>query len=286
MSRIHETAFAKINLDLRICRRRADGYHDLDSLVVFAESGDQLMFEPANGCHLTIEGPFKDALPNGADNLVMRAAKALAELAGRPPDVRITLDKHLPIASGIGGGSADAAATLRGLTRLWNQPFGLVDLVPLAQTLGADVPVCLGSTAVRMQGIGDRLTPIACSLADLPMIVVNPNKAVSTPEVFRRLDFFSGNRSMVTFDHARDDLHTHLQESVNDLEKPALDMEPEIDAVLKALRRQPGGSLVRMSGSGASCFALFDDRAACDSAAAKISADHPGWWVLGTSIKR
>jgi len=152
MSRIHETAFAKINLDLRVCHRRADGYHDMDSLVVFADVGDHLTFEPADGCHLTIEGPFKDDLSNGEDNLVMRAAKALAEMTDRAPDARITLDKHLPIASGIGGGSADAAATLRGLTRLWNLPLGQADLVPLARALGADVPVCLGSTAARMQG--------------------------------------------------------------------------------------------------------------------------------------
>lgn len=285
MSRIHETAFAKINLDLRVCHRRADGYHDMDSLVVFADVGDHLTFEPADGCHLTIEGPFKDDLSNGEDNLVMRAAKALADMTDRAPDARITLDKHLPIASGIGGGSADAAATLRGLTRLWNLPLGQADLVPLARTLGADVPVCLGSTAARMQGIGDRLTSMTLPLADLPIILVNPGKAVSTPEVFRALDVFSGNRSVVSFDRIGEEFPTHLEGSVNDLETPAIRIEPEIDVVLKELRRHPGVVLARMSGSGATCFALFDDRAARDRASIEVSADYPNWWVQGTGIK-
>lgn len=285
MSRIHETAFAKINLDLRVCHRRADGYHELDSLVVFADAGDHLTFEPADGCHLTIEGPFEHALPNGDDNLVIRAAKALADLTNRPPNVRITLDKHLPIASGIGGGSADAAAALRGLTRLWDLPLSLADLVPLAQSLGADVPVCLGSTATRMQGIGDRLTEVTLP-SDLPMILVNPGKAVSTPDVFRALGVFSGSRSTASFNRTSGDFRAHLADSVNDLETPAVQVEPEIDTVLRTLRDQSETMLVRMSGSGATCFALFDDDGARDRAAAAISADNPGWWVWATSIKR
>ena len=153
---IHETAWAKVNLDLRVCRRRDDGYHDLDSLVVFADFGDRLRFARAEDLTLQIEGPFAGDLEHVQDNLVLKAAQLLASAFGRLPDVHITLDKRLPIASGIGGGSADAAATLRGLVRLWDLPMTMGDLASLAPSLGADVKACLGSRPVKMTGIGDR----------------------------------------------------------------------------------------------------------------------------------
>lgn len=278
MASIEETAFAKINLDLRVCSRRADGYHDLDSLVVFAEPGDRLTLEPADHFAFVIDGPFKTGLPNGDGNLVVRAAKDLAALIGRKPDVRVTLEKRLPVASGLGGGSADAAATLRGLVRLWNLTLSLADLVPLARRLGADVPVCLGSTAARMEGIGDRLTPISLP-AHPAMLLVNPGKAVATPDVFRRLRDHSGARDPSSFCVSDPIFRAHLEGSVNDLEAPAIGIAPVIGAVLAAVRDQPGCALARMSGSGATCFGLFDDVAERDRAVSALSIARPRWWV-------
>ncbi|MEZ5930426.1 MAG: 4-(cytidine 5'-diphospho)-2-C-methyl-D-erythritol kinase [Alphaproteobacteria bacterium] len=281
MQRIRETALAKVNLDLRVCHRREDGYHELDSVVAFADIGDQLTFEPADGLSLEIEGPFGDALPPRDDNLVLRAARALAGKAGREPDVRITLEKILPVASGLGGGSADAAAALRGLVRLWALPFASADILPLARELGADVPVCLASNAARMQGIGERLTSVAMP-ADIPMVLVNPGQAVSTAEVFRGLTDFSGRRDQTSFEALEQGFHAHLIASVNDLEAPAIRIEPAIGAVLDALRDQSGCALARMSGSGATCFGLFASLGERDQAVAQIAASEPTWWVIGT----
>ncbi len=284
MVRINETAFAKINLDLRVCGRRADGYHDLDSLVVFAEMGDFLTFEPGDGLTLTIEGPFRETLPNDDGNLVMRAAKALAHMAGSKADVHITLDKRLPIASGLGGGSADAAAALRGLCRFWNLRLSLADLAPLAQSLGADVPVCLGSTSARMQGIGERLTPLPLP-SGMPMVLVNPGTAVSTPDVFRELTVHSGPRDSASVGAVDGEIRAGLLGGVNDLEAPAIRIAPVIDEVLGALRNHPGCVFARMSGSGATCFGLFDDSAWCERAFRSLSKAHPSWWVKGTEIR-
>ncbi|MDH3661652.1 MAG: 4-(cytidine 5'-diphospho)-2-C-methyl-D-erythritol kinase [Alphaproteobacteria bacterium] len=283
MDRVEETAFAKINLDLRVCGRRADGFHELDSLVVFADVGDRLTIEPARELALTIEGPFGEVLANDQDNLVLSAATALAGLVGRKANVQITLDKRLPIASGLGGGSADAAATLRGLTRLWGLPLSHSDLAPLARTLGADVAVCLGSTASRMQGIGDRLTSFALPTR-LPMALVNPGKAVSTAVVFRALDVFSGARVPTPFGETERDFRADLAASVNDLEAPAMRIAPVIGTVLDALHSQQGCKLARMSGSGATCFALFDDDGGGerDHAVQALAAAHPDWWVVAT----
>lgn len=284
MALIEETAFAKINLDLRVCRRRVDGYHDLDSVVAFAEAGDRLTFERADTLALFIKGPFEEALPNDDDNLVVRAAKALSGLAGREADVRITLDKRLPIASGLGGGSADAAATLRGLTRLWDLPFRPADLVSLARSLGADVPVCLGSTAVRMEGIGDRLTSISLPIPP-PVVLVNPGQALSTPDVFRGLHVHSGARDPAPSCETERGFRAHLEDSVNDLEAPAIQIAPVIGEVLAAMRGQSGCTLARMSGSGATCFGLFDSIAERDRAVSALCASRPGWWVVGTEIR-
>ncbi|MGI9488450.1 MAG: 4-(cytidine 5'-diphospho)-2-C-methyl-D-erythritol kinase [Geminicoccaceae bacterium] len=284
MVRVNETAFAKINLDLRVCGRRADGFHDLDSLVVFAETGDLLTFEPSDRLTLTIEGLFREALPNDDGNLVVRAAKALAHMTSRDANVRITLDKTLPIASGLGGGSADAAATLRGLCKLWDLRLSLADLAPLAQSLGADVSVCLGSSSVRMQGIGDRLTPMP-SPAPLPMILVNPGTAVSTPEVFRELTVNSGARAPISPVEADCEPRIQFLDSVNDLEAPAIRIAPVIGLVLDTLRNQPGCVFARMSGSGATCFALFDDLAERERAVSALSISNPSWWVTSTDIR-
>jgi 4-diphosphocytidyl-2-C-methyl-D-erythritol kinase len=284
MMRIHETAFAKINLDLRVCGRRADGYHDLDSVVVFADVGDGLTFAPAERLVMTIDGPFGNGLSSGDDNLVHRAAKALAQMAGREALAHIHLRKRLPIAAGIGGGSADAAATLRGLTRLWQLPFNPSDLLSLATRLGADVPVCLGSTAARMQGIGDVLTSIS-SPAGFPLLLINPRRAIPTPDVFRALGTISGARTSGLDGATRQGFRDHLQSSVNDLEPAAMQIEPVIGKVLDALRAEPGCVFARMSGSGPTCFGIFDGPGSRDSAVSRLELANPGWWVVGTDIR-
>lgn len=284
MSRIQEAALAKINLDLRVCHRRTDGYHELDSIVVFAELGDLLTFEPADGLTLKTAGRFGRDLPTDGSNLVLRAARCLADRVGRRADARITLDKALPVASGLGGGSADAAATLRGLVRLWDLPLSLADLVPLARDLGADVPVCLGSTAARMQGIGERLTRMPLPAA-LHVLLINPGKAVSTADVFRGLSTFSGTRAPSGVDAGEQDWRAHLKDSVNDLEASAIRIEPTIGAVLDGLRRQSGCRIARMSGSGATCFGLFDSARERDLAVNEMAASNPDWWVVGTGAR-
>lgn len=284
IGKIDETAFAKINLDLRVCGRRSDGYHDLDSLVVFASVGDRLIFEPADAISLAIEGPFGAGLSFADDNLVLRATRCLVASTGCKSGVRITLDKRLPIASGIGGGSADAAATLRGLTRLWNLPHGPADLLPLAATLGADVAVCLRSTPARMQGTGDWLTPMSPP-SSLPMILVNPGMAVPTPRVFAALNSYSGARAYVPITGLDRDFRSHLMRGVNDLEAPAIGLQPVIADVLGTIRAQAGCVLARMSGSGATCFGLFDETAAAERAAAGLSQRHLDWWVVATDMR-
>lgn len=284
MAKIDETAFAKINLDLRICRRRADGYHDLDSIVVFAGIGDHLSFEPADSLSLTINGPFGSDLPADDGNLVIRAAKAIAEMAGQKANVRISLEKRLPVAAGLGGGSADAAATLRGLTRFWNLSLGLDALFPLARRLGADVPVCLGSKAARMQDIGDRLTSITLPTT-LSLILVNPRHALSTAAVFSELQTISGARDQDSLGKTDQHFRTSIMESLNDLEPAALRIAPVISDVLGAIRSEPGCTLARMSGSGATCFGLFDDQTSRDQAAPKLKSRYPSWWVVGTDTR-
>lgn len=284
MDRVEEMAFAKVNLDLRVCGRRADGYHDLDSLVAFAGIGDHLTLKRADRLKLVIGGPFGSTLSSDQSNSVVVAARALAAMLGRDADVEVILDKRLPVASGLGGGSADAAATLRGLIRLWNQPMESADLMPLARSLGADVPVCLGSSAARMQGIGDRLSPISLA-ADLSVVLVNPGEAVATPDVFRALEDISGSRSAESLDETGLLAQRHLRESVNDLETPAIALAPIIETALDALRCQPGCRLARMSGSGATCFGLFGNATVRDRAVSTLAGSHPDWWVAGTVLR-
>ena len=278
MADICETAKAKVNLDLRVVRRRRDGYHDLDSLVVFPDFGDRLVFSPADDLALAIEGPFAASLAHEQDNLVLKAARDLARLLSRPPNVHITLEKHLPVASGIGGGSADAAATLRGLVRFWDLSMTLDDLTPLAASLGADVPVCLASRPAHMTGIGDRLTPFEPP-DRLSMLLINPGTPVGTPAVFKQLDRMSGERISTVTAKTTDTLIATLQESANDLEAPARRLAPVVDEVLAALAGQDGCRLARLSGSGATCFGLFRDDRSLTNAASHLRAWHPDWWI-------
>lgn len=278
---IHETACAKINLDLRICQRREDGYHDLDSMVVFTDFGDRLSFSHDARLTFSIDGPFAKDLLHEPDNLVLKAARLLALSLGRSPDVHIVLNKRLPIASGIGGGSADAAAVLRGLVRLWNVPVTASDLALLAGDLGADVKVCLGSRPVRMTGIGDVLAPFDLP-APLPILLVNPGTPVATPAVFSGLRHMSGARVAEWRAGKSGDFQSYLMENQNDLETPALHAAPIIGEVLTAIGEETGCRLARMSGSGATCFGLFDNPQHLDRAKRRLKADHPDWWILDT----
>jgi 4-diphosphocytidyl-2-C-methyl-D-erythritol kinase len=284
MPRVAEHAPAKVNLDLRVTGRRPDGYHELDSIVTFAAWADRLTFAPARQLTLELGGPFAAALTERSDNLVLRAARRLAERACRPPQVRITLDKRLPVAAGLGGGSADAAATLRGLCRLWRLELSRADLLPLALELGADVPVCVLSRPARMRGIGERLEPL--ELPELDLVLARPNQAVPTAEAFAGMGPIrparGPDRPMPT---DRAGLLAWLADRGNDLEAPARRLVPAIADVIEALGSHPGCRLARMSGSGATCFGIFDDAPAAARAARTLSRTRPDWWVVSTATR-
>jgi 4-diphosphocytidyl-2-C-methyl-D-erythritol kinase len=279
-----EPAPAKVNLFLHVLGRRADGYHVLDSLVVFADVGDTLRAEPAAGLSLTVEGPFAGALVAEPDNLVLRAARALAAEAGVVADARLVLAKHLPVASGIGGGSADAAAALRLLCRLWRLDPGPDVLAKLARGLGADVPVCLAGRASRMAGIGERLD-LAPGLPECGVALVNPGIALATADVFRaRSGAWSARAELPAAWRDAAEMAADLQRLRNDLQPPAIALRPVIGEVLSVLEAAPGCLLARMSGSGATCFGLFADAAAARQAASELQ--RPGWWCWGGGLRR
>lgn len=274
-----EAAPAKVNLFLHVVGRRADGYHLLDSLAVFPRIGDTLRATPADALELTLEGPFGGALQAEPDNLVLRAARGLAELAGVHAGARLILVKTLPVASGIGGGSADAAAALRLLARLWGVAPAPAALHALALRLGADVPVCLASRPARMGGVGETLSP-APALPVFGMALVNPGVAVSTPEVFRaRTGGFSPPAALPPGWPDAAAMARALAALGNDLQPPAVALRPVIGEVLAALRATPGCLLARMSGSGATCFGVYADAATAATAAAAVR--RPGWWSWG-----
>jgi 4-diphosphocytidyl-2-C-methyl-D-erythritol kinase len=255
---MRETAYAKINLALRVRGRRDDGYHDIDTLFAFAEDGDLLEVAEGEGLSLRITGPFASDLGHPEDNLVLRAARLLDGGRG----AALILDKRLPVASGIGGGSADAAAALRLLNRWWELGLGKAELQALAGHLGADVPACLLSRTVRGTSRGDVLEPAETPHSGRPLLLVNPGVPVATAEVFRRW------RGMPS--------------DVNDLEPPATEIAPAIGDVLEALRTQAGASLAGMSGSGATCFAIFETEDRRDAAEAALPRR---WWRLATRLK-
>ncbi len=274
-----EHAPAKVNLFLHITGRRADGYHLLDSLAVFADAHDRIEAEHADTLSLTIDGPFGHALTAEPDNLVLRAARALADATGAKPAAALRLTKTLPVASGIGGGSADAAATLRALSRLW----GVAVPPTLPASLGADVPVCMASHATRMQGIGDILSP-APALPPCGLILVNPGVAVSTPAVFRaRTGGFSPPADLPTAWPDARTMAADLARLTNDLQAPAESLCPAITEALAALRAQPSCLLARMSGSGATCFAPTETPAQAEQTALALA--RPGWWCWGGALR-
>ena len=275
-----ETAYAKINLALHVRRRRPDGYHELETLFAFCADGDRLTAEPSDTLSLAIEGPFGEGLSAGPDNLVLRAAEALRTVAGVTAGAAVRLDKRLPVASGIGGGSADAAAALRLLVRLWGVSVADDVLYGIGAELGADVPACVASRACRGEGRGDALDFLdEGALAGRPVLLVNPRVAVPTGPVFQRWD--GVDRGALA---AGDPLAAALA-GRNDLEPPARAMQPVIADVVEALAAMPGVVLARMSGSGATCFAIYEGLAARDAADRAIAAAHPDWWRLATTLR-
>ncbi len=275
-----ETAAAKVNLDLYIRGRREDGYHELDSLVVFGPAADRLTFAPAAELELEIEGPFASLVPRGEANLVLRAARDLAAWAGGGHGARIRLDKRVPPAAGLGGGSADAAATLRGLARLWKLDLDLAERLELAGMLGADVPVCLFGQAARIRGRGERIDPVR-GLPELPLLLVNPGVELPTAAVFAALrgPFGELDRPPLPAASSLPLFAEWLARGRNDLESAACRLRPVIGEVLARLREQPGCLVARMSGSGASCWGLFTGSAAAAAAAERIAAAEPDWWT-------
>jgi 4-diphosphocytidyl-2-C-methyl-D-erythritol kinase len=262
---------AKINLFLHVGDKRSDGFHALESLAVFVDVGDELTIERADALSLSIEGPFSGKLSPDEDNLVLKAARALNATA------QIVLTKNLPVASGIGGGSADAAAALRGLNDLLQ--LGRTDLHEIAAGLGSDVPVCLSAKAAWMEGRGEVLTPAI--VPRFSMVLVNPGVGVSTADVFRSLEKRSGLGAAKT---GANDLAWLIEHTTNDLEAPARTLQPVIGDVLEALKGSPDVLLTRMSGSGATCFGLFEDDTSASRAAQILSAAHPDWWIRAAKI--
>tara|TARA_R110002095_G_scaffold66377_1_gene56310 strand:- start:432 stop:1304 length:873 start_codon:yes stop_codon:yes gene_type:complete len=277
-SDIVERAPAKVNLTLRVGRAREDGYHPLDSLVVFADWGDTITVEPAAGLTLSMSGEASRALVAERANLVLRAARALQASAGLQAGASIHLEKLIPVSSGLGGGSADAAATLRALNRLWQLNWTMDKLAQLALTLGADVPACLYSRPLRMRGIGDWIEV----LGDMPPlygVIANGGVPVATADVFKAFD--KGGPALLsesTPDLAA--LPAWLADEPNDLQSAAIAVAPDIARTLEVLAATGRPSLVRMSGSGASCFSLYNSLDEAQQAAAMLNAALPDWTIV------
>jgi 4-diphosphocytidyl-2-C-methyl-D-erythritol kinase len=279
---------AKVNLTLRVVGRRVDGYHDLESVVAFADCADRLTLTPGSELELKMSGPLAGACGETSDNLVLKAARMLGQ---RVPDLKVgsfTLDKLLPVAAGIGGGSADAAAALRLLAQLNDLALDDERLLGVALLTGADVPVCLASRPCDMTGVGETLLPL--TLPIMPCVMVNPRVPVATKDVFAALGLRNGELLVGATDVFRgtawpeagasvEDWVEVLAASSNDLEAPATRIQPVIGEVISALSGTNGAWLARMSGSGATCFAIYENTADAGRAAEKIRLDHPGWWV-------
>jgi 4-diphosphocytidyl-2-C-methyl-D-erythritol kinase len=303
---IVEAAPAKINLALHVRARRADGYHEIETLFAFLRDGDRVSVEESDRDHFTLTGPFAGALSGEGNNLVLAARDAFAAAHGPVPPLAITLDKHLPVASGIGGGSADAAATLRALAR--SKGIDPAELAEVALKLGSDVPACLLGKSAMGEGRGEQLREVD-GLSGIPVLLVNPGVAVSTAAVFRGWD--GADRGPLFHRHpglvpgstvpqtpsagavlpggCRDEpgMTGWLDVAIkgrNDLEAAARNIAAIIGDVIDLLAEQPGVTLARMSGSGATCFALFDSEAARTAAARAVKSAQPDWWCLESTL--
>jgi 4-diphosphocytidyl-2-C-methyl-D-erythritol kinase len=286
MTCVSECAAAKVNLTLRVLGRRPDGYHEIESLVAFAGLGDRITLEATGGRFVQVTGPFATAI--AAENIVARAVAHLTTVEPRLAVGRITLEKNLPVAAGLGGGSADAAAVLR-VVRRANPPFAAtLDWGAIAARLGADVPVCLLSRPSFMWGIGEKVRPLE-SCPQLPAVLVNPGQSLLTVAAFEALR--AGPASMRLgappipgpFTNA-EDLIAYLSRQGNDLERPAMQLLPAIAEIKRTLSARPRCLLVRLSGSGPTCYGIFETGEAAGDAAAAIAAQHPNWWVQATQL--
>jgi 4-diphosphocytidyl-2-C-methyl-D-erythritol kinase len=280
MTRIY--APAKLNLFLHVGEKRSDGFHELESLVTFTEAADILSIEPAEKLSLNITGPFAGMLGASPENLVLRAARALGSTRG----AMLTLEKNLPVAAGIGGGSADGAAALRGLNVHWGLGLSESDLAQIGAGIGSDIPACVWSRTLWMSGRGEVLTRLA-PLPPLPLVLVNPRMPVKTRQVFSGLNTRTGMGAMDIPSRGLSsiwDLVDYLRDASNDLEASACTLAPVIDDVLEAIAHEPGCVLAQMSGSGATCFGIFQDGPWVSGAAERLAADHPEWWVRETRI--
>ena len=278
---VTETAKAKINLALHVLGRRDDGYHELDSVVGFAGIGDQLTITVSDELSLNCSGPFGHLVPGGTDNMMLKAWHVLHQFFSATdvllPKVHVALVKNLPVSSGIGGGSADAAAMLRGLLRIIGQNLSHGEIGALAQGLGADVPVCFFGKACRMQGMGEIITPLNIELPRA-IVLANPLLPCATASVFNQLGL---RRGQVHQSPLKEDMPNDWR---NDLTDAAIAVQPAIKDVLIALQREPTFSSVCMSGSGATCFGLVSSMAQASAAAARISVKHPSWWVRAAEL--
>jgi 4-diphosphocytidyl-2-C-methyl-D-erythritol kinase len=286
---LSDEACAKVNLTLRVNGRRSDGYHDLESVVAFADCADRLTLTPGSDLNLKTTGPLAEACGDTSDNLVLKAARLLAERVPGMKAGSFSLDKVLPVAAGIGGGSADAAAALRLLSQLNGLALDDPRIIEVAKLTGADVPVCVNSRSCVMTGVGETLEPL--SLPKMPCVMVNPGVPVATKDVFKALGLRNGellvgatdvllrDRSWPDKEASLEDWVEALAASSNDLEAPAMRVQPVIGEVISALNATNGAWLARMSGSGATCFAVYENTAEAGRAAEQIRRDRPSWWV-------
>lgn len=274
---LREWARAKVNLDLHILSKRPDGYHNLLTHVTFANLGDELTFHMADTLTLDVQGEFAPLVGHAEDNLVLRAARALQAHAGTALGAHIALVKHIPVGAGLGGGSADAAATLRGLNRLWQLGLGMEVLQDIGRGLGADVPMCLYSSPLRAEGVGEALTLLDPGAQARWIVLVYPHVKLDTAKVFAAWQRDPGH---VPIDG-------HVLPLTNDLQDAAISLCPAIQQILDALRPYTTGrAQPRMSGSGTCCFQVFDDEATAQHCATRMAADHPQWWVKLADLVR
>ncbi len=280
---------AKINLALHVTGRRDDGFHLLDSLVGFAGICDRVTVSPADDITLTVTGPEADNVPTTDDNLAVQAAQFIRTLLNINTGVNIVLDKHIPVSAGLGGGSADAAAVLKACRRLWDKPLNnSIDDVALANVLGADVPVCHFGRAARVTGIGETVAAVT-AWPNAWMVLVNPRVPLSTAQVFDAFSEPADEQQTESFiasgwGASAEDFADRLKQSQNSLTDTAKSLAPVIGEVLTALEAAPNCLLTRMSGSGPTCFSLFDTEAYAQAAAATLSAEESSWWVRSTQL--
>lgn len=275
----------KVNLFLHVTGKRDDGYHLLESLVCFPKNGgDTLRVSAAEDLTLTSSGPYSENMGGSAVNLVLKAATLLQSEFGISKGAHIHLEKNLPVASGIGGGSSDAAAAMHLLNEFWRIDASLETLTQLGERLGADIPVCLFAEAAMMEGVGEKVTPLG-PLPELFILLVNPGVSVATPTVFKAMKGIAGKKILPNFEAMSSSVFLeNLRGCSNDLEAGAIGLVPEIGDVLHALNRCADTEIVRMSGSGATCFALFETEAAANVAGNKIHEEYPNWWTLVSGL--